>query len=64
MSLNRVHRSSLWLYASGITSSFLGYLYWLLASGFVPPSAIGDAAFIVGNCLLGNKFYPKPKPKN
>lgn len=47
MRLNRTLRSSLWLYASGITSSFLGYFYRILAS-CVPPLGIGDAAFIVG----------------
>jgi O-antigen/teichoic acid export membrane protein len=48
LSLNRVFRGSLWLYLSGIASSFLGYVYWLLASSFVPPSTIGDAAAVIG----------------
>jgi O-antigen/teichoic acid export membrane protein len=57
MSLNKILRSSFWLYASGIASSFLGYLYWLLASGFVPPSAIGDAVFIVGIASLAASLF-------
>jgi O-antigen/teichoic acid export membrane protein len=52
MSLNRVIRGSFWLYVSGLASSFLGYLYWLLASQFVPPSTIGDAAAVIGVASL------------
>jgi len=48
VSLNRVIRGSFWLYVSGITSNFLGYVYWLLASKFVPASTVGDAAAIIG----------------
>lgn len=48
MSLNRVIRGSFWLYVSGIASNLLGYVYWLLASWFVPPSTIGESSAIVG----------------
>ena len=57
MSLNRVLRGSLWLHISGIASSFLGYLYWLLASSFVPPSTIGDAAFVIGIVSLMTSIF-------
>lgn len=48
MSLNRVIRGSFWLYVSGIASNLLGYVYWLAASWFVPPSTIGESSAIVG----------------
>ncbi len=52
MSLNRVIRGSFWLYISGIVSSFVGYLFWLLASQFVHPSIVGDAAAIIALASL------------
>jgi O-antigen/teichoic acid export membrane protein len=48
MSLNRVLRGSFWLYISGISSNFIGYIYWFFASQFVEPTTIGDAAVILG----------------
>jgi len=48
VSLNRVIRGSFWLYVSGISSNLLGYVYWLMASWFVPPSTIGESSAIVG----------------
>lgn len=48
MSLNRVIRSSLWLYVSGIAANFLGFIYWLVATRFVGASVIGDAAAVIG----------------
>jgi len=52
MSLGRVIRSSLWLYVSGIASTFLGYVYWLVATRFVDASTIGSAAAVVGAASL------------
>jgi O-antigen/teichoic acid export membrane protein len=57
MSLNRVLRSSIWLYVSSVASSFIGFLFWLLASSFVPPSTIGDAAFIIGIVTLATSIF-------
>lgn len=48
MSLNRVIRSSLWLYISGIVGNFLGFVYWLVATRFVGAAVIGDGAAVVG----------------
>ncbi len=52
MSLGKVIQSSFWLYVSGIISSFVGYFYWLLASRFVHPSIVGDAAAIIASVYL------------
>ena len=46
MGLSGVVKGGLWLYIGGLLSSFLGYVYWLIASSFVPPSIIGSAAAI------------------
>ncbi len=48
MSLNKVVRSSLWLYAAGLAGNFLGFVYWLVATRFVGAAVIGDAAAVVG----------------
>ncbi|XRH76131.1 MAG: oligosaccharide flippase family protein [Candidatus Methanosuratincola verstraetei] len=48
MSLNKVIRSSLWLYVSGLVGNFLGFVYWLVATRFVGAAVIGDAAAVVG----------------
>ncbi|MEN3062075.1 MAG: oligosaccharide flippase family protein [Candidatus Methanosuratincola petrocarbonis] len=48
MSLNKVIRSSLWLYVSGLVGNFMGFVYWLVATRFVGAAVIGDAAAVVG----------------
>ncbi|MDH7556182.1 MAG: oligosaccharide flippase family protein [Candidatus Methanosuratincola sp.] len=48
MSINKVIRSSLWLYVSGLVGNFLGFVYWLVATRFVGAAVIGDAAAVVG----------------
>jgi O-antigen/teichoic acid export membrane protein len=57
VSLNRVIRGSFWLYVSGISSNFIAYIYWLLASKFVEPTAIGDAAAILGVVSIITGFF-------
>jgi O-antigen/teichoic acid export membrane protein len=48
MSVGKAIRGGAWLYIAGVSSSFLGYLYWLLASKFVDPFIIGSAAAVIG----------------
>jgi O-antigen/teichoic acid export membrane protein len=57
MSLNRVIRGSFWLYVSGLTSNFLGYVYWLLASKFIPTSTVGDSAAVVAAVSLITSIF-------
>jgi len=52
MYLHHIIRGSFWLYVSGIVSSFVGYLFWLLASQFVHPPIVGDAAAVVALASL------------
>jgi len=46
MGLSGVFKGGLWLYIGGLLTSFLGYVYWFIASSFVPPGTIGSAAAI------------------
>ncbi|MDD1775863.1 MAG: oligosaccharide flippase family protein [Candidatus Methanomethylicus sp.] len=57
LSLDKVIRGSFWLYLSGIASNFIAYIYWLLASRFVEPTAIGDAATIIGAVSIIVGFF-------
>lgn len=57
MSLNKVIRSSLWLYISGIVGNFLGFVYWLVATRFVGAAVIGDAAAVVGIVTVVNSVF-------
>lgn len=52
LGLGGVVRGGLWLYIAGLLSSFLGYLYWLLASRLVDPSVVGSAAAVVAFSTL------------
>jgi len=54
-SLSSVIRGSFWLYVGGLFSSFLGYLYWFVASAFVSPSVVGLAAAVISlqSVLIG-----------
>jgi O-antigen/teichoic acid export membrane protein len=47
MTIGRVAKGSLWLYIGGLFSSFLGLLFWVLVSFFVPDSVVGSAAAVV-----------------
>lgn len=47
MTIGRVVKGSLWLYIGGLFSSFLGLLFWVLVSFFVPDSIVGSAAAVV-----------------
>lgn len=46
--IGRVVRGGAWLYVATVSSSLLGYLYWLLASRFVAPSTVGVAVAALG----------------
>lgn len=47
MSIRSIARSGLWLYIGGLTSSLLGYIYWIIAAQMVLPEMIGSAAAII-----------------
>lgn len=57
MSIGKVVKGSLWLYASSIINNFIGYLYWIIATRFVEPSIIGTSAAIVGFSSLIAVFF-------
>ena len=42
----------MWLYVGGLLSSFLGYVYWLIASSFILPPIVGSAAAITSIPIL------------
>lgn len=57
MSIGKVVKGSIWLYASSIINNFIGYLYWIVATRFVEPSIIGSGAAIVGFSSLMAVFF-------
>jgi len=57
MSLNRVIRGSIWLYVSSIVFTFFGFIYWLMASRFVPSSVVGAAGSVIGIATIISSIF-------
>ncbi|MFW9979858.1 MAG: oligosaccharide flippase family protein [Candidatus Thorarchaeota archaeon] len=47
MSTGRIVKSGLWIYIGGLSTNIIGYVYWILASRFVPPDIVGIASAII-----------------